>query len=134
MYAFGKHLIGDRETGDIYELSLDYYKDGDDFIKRLRVMTHLLDELKRVRYTQLKLGFETGVGLQTGQGSNPLINLRVSHNGARSWSDLYTKSIGAVGKYQTEVNFRRLGISQQTTFEISTSEPVQIAITGAYLN
>jgi hypothetical protein len=134
MRAFNKTLVGDRETGDIYEMSLDYYTDVDDYIKRVRVTTHLLDEMKRIRYNSLTIGFETGVGLQSGQGSEPLINLRISQDGARTWSNLYSKSIGAVGKYQQEVTFRRLGISQQNTFEISTSEPCKIVLTGAYLN
>lgn len=134
MNVFGKRLVGDRENGNIYDMSLDYYTDNGDYIKRVRVLTHLLDELKQIRYNSLTIGFETGVGLQSGQGSEPLINLRVSSDGARTWSNLYSKSIGAVGKYQQEVTFRRLGISQQKTFEISTSEPVKIAITGAYLN
>lgn len=134
MRAFNKLLVGDRETGEVYEMSLDYYTDNEDYIKRLRITTHLLDELKEIRYNSLTIGVETGVGLQTGQGSEPLINLRVSRDGARTWSDLYSKNIGAVGKYQQEVTFRRLGISQQTTFEISTSEPIKVTLTGAYLN
>lgn len=134
MRAFNKTLVGDRETGELYDMSLDYFTDNEDYIKRVRVTTHILDELKRIRYNSLTIGFETGVGLQSGQGSEPLINLRVSQDGARTWSDLYSKSIGAVGKYQQEVTFRRLGISQQNTFEISTSEPIKIVLTGAYLN
>lgn len=134
MRAFNKTLVGDRETGEVYEMSLDYFTDADDYIKRVRITTHLLDELKQIRYNSLTIGVETGVGLQSGQGSEPLINLRVSRDGARTWSDLYSKNIGAVGHYQQEVTFRRLGISQQTTFEISTSEPVRFVLTGAYLN
>jgi len=134
MRAFNKTIVGDRETGEVYEMSLDYFTDNEDYIKRVRVFTHLLDERKDIRYNRLTIGVETGVGLQSGQGSEPLINLRVSKDGARTWSDYYSKSIGAVGKYQQEVTFRRLGISQINTFELSTSEPVKITLTGAYLN
>ena len=134
MRAFNKTLVGDRETGEVYEMKLEFYTDNNDYIKRLRVFTHLLDERKDIRYNKLTIGVETGVGLQSGQGSNPLISLRVSSDGARTWSDYFTKSIGAVGKYQQEVTFRRLGISQINTFELSTSEPVKITLTGAYLN
>lgn len=134
MKAFNKTLVGDRTTGEVYEMSLDYFTDAGDYIKRQRITTHLLDELKQIRYNKLTINVETGVGLQSGQGSNPLINLRVSSDGARTWSDYYSKSIGAVGKYQQEVTFRRLGISMQNTFEITTSEPVQFVLTGAYLN
>lgn len=133
MYAFGKHLVGDRTNGNIYELSEDVYTDNGDPLVRKRIYTHLIDELKQIRYSQLELGLETGVGLQSGQGSNPLVSLRLSKDGARTWSDFYTTSIGAVGKYGQQVKWRRLGIAQQMTFEISISDPVKVAIFGSYL-
>jgi hypothetical protein len=134
MYAFGKHLVGDRNNGNIYELSKDVYTDNGNYIKRLRVYTHLIDELKQIKYSKLKLLLESGVGLQSGQGSDPLISLRISKDGAITWGNTYSTSMGAVGKYQTDVEWRRLGVSQVCTFEISTAEPVKIAFIGSYLN
>jgi hypothetical protein len=134
MYIFGKHLVGDRINGNIYSMSLDVYTDNSNPIKRLRTYTHLIDQLKEIRYNNLQIGCEVGVGLQTGQGSDPQISLRVSQDGARTWSSYYTTSIGAVGRYNQQVRFRRLGIAQQCTFEISISDPVKVAITGSYLN
>lgn len=130
---FNKILVGSRLNGKIYELSPDVYTDDGAAIQRKRIYTHLIDELNPVRYSQLQIGFETGVGLQTGQGSNPIVSLRVSRDGARKWSSYFTKSIGAVGKFGQQVKFRRLGIHQQCTFEISFSDPVKVAITGSYL-
>lgn len=134
VYAFNKQLVGSRVDGKIYSMSLGLYDDDGSAISRRRVYTHLIDELKPVRYSSLQIGFETGVGLQTGQGSNPTVSLRISKDGARTWSDYYTTSIGAVGNYNQEVSFRRLGINQQCTFEISITDPVKVCITGSYLN
>ena len=133
MYAHDRILVGDRTNGNVYTMSLNTYSDNGSPIKRTRIYTHLIDELKPVRYNELKLGFETGVGLQSGQGSNPIVSLRVSKDGARTWSNYYTTQIGAVGIYGQEVNFRRLGIQTQCTFEITFSDPVKVAITGSYL-
>lgn len=133
MYAFDKQLVGDRTSGNVYSLSLDVFSDNGNPILRKRVYTHLIDELKRIRYSTLQIGFETGVGLQSGQGSDPLVSLRVSKDGARTWSSYYSTSIGAVGMYGQQVTFRRLGIAQQCTFELSISEPVKVAIVGSYL-
>lgn len=130
---FGKTLVGSRLDGSIYELSLDVYTDNGEIIKRQRVYTHLLDELQRVRYNELQIGFEVGVGLSSGNGSEPLVSLRVSKDGARTWTDYFVTSIGAIGKYSKEVVFRRLGIQQRCTFELTIAEPVKIAITGSYL-
>lgn len=132
-FAFGYHIVGDRRNGNLYKLKLDVYDDNGEVIARDRVFTHLSSEGRQVRYNRLTLGFETGVGLQTGQGSDPQVMLRLSKDGARTWSDSYTASIGAVGKYQTNVVFRRLGTAEQLTFFIRVTDPVKIVITGSYL-
>ena len=133
MYAFGKHLVGDRRNGNIYHLSMNYYSDGGNELVRERVYTHLFDEGRRIRYNALEIGFETGVGLQVGQGSNPTVSLALSKDGARTWIDCGSASIGAVGQYQTKVEFRRLGIAEQMTFKIRITDPVKVAIVGSYL-
>jgi hypothetical protein len=133
MFAFGKHLVGDRRSGVIYDMNLTTYSDAGTEIKRERIFTHLSDEDKPNRYNSLALGFETGVGLQTGQGSTPLVTLLLSRDGARTWSGNYQASIGAVGQYQTRVVFRRLGIARQMTFRIIITDPVKVSIIGAYL-
>lgn len=133
MYIFGKHLVGSRLTGKIYEMSMDYYSDAGNPILRERIYTHLSDEGREIRYNKLEIGVEVGVGLQSGQGSNPLISLQLSKDGARTWSDLYTTPIGRVGKYKTKVVFRRLGIADIMTFKIQISDPIKVAITGSYL-
>lgn len=134
MFAFGKHLVGDRRNGKIYEMSMDYYADGDEALCRERTYTHLSDEGQRIRYSKLEIGFETGVGLQSGQGSNPLVALTLSKDGGRTWSDAYTASIGAAGQYQKKVEFRRLGVAEQMTFRIRITDPVKVAIIGSYLS
>lgn len=132
-FAFNKHLVGDRRNGKIYEMSMDYYSDDGEEIARERIFTHLSDEDRRIRYNSLDIGVESGVGTQSGDDSNPLISLRLSRDGARTWSNPYTKPIGKVGQYQTKVTFRRLGIADQMTFRIRISSRVKVAITGAYL-
>lgn len=128
-----KQLVGDRLNGNIYNMLLDVFSDNGDEIQRRRIYTHLIDELKPVRYSKLQIGVEVGVGLQSGQGSNPQISLRISKDGTKTWSNYFTTSIGATGKTKQEVTFRRLGIQQQCTFEIQISDPVKVAITGSYL-
>jgi len=131
--ATGVHLVCDRKSGNIYEMSEDVYSDNGDPIARERVFTHLSDENKNLRYNRLEIGFDTGVGLQSGQGSDPTVSLQLSKDGARTWSDWHNASLGAVGKYQTKVVFRRLGVAGQMTFKIRISDPVFVSITGAYL-
>lgn len=133
VFAFGKHLVGSRVNGQIYDMNINYYDDDGDEIARERVYTHIIDEYKRIRYNSLEIGFETGVGLQSGQGNDPLVSLQLSKDGARTWSQTYNQTIGKTGEYLTRVKFRRLGMAQQLTFKIRISDPVKVAITGSYL-
>lgn len=133
MFAFGDHYVGSRVDGKIFRLSLDAYSDDGAAIARDRVYTHLSNEGERVRYNALEIGFETGVGLQSGQGSDPVALLKISKDGGRTWSDWYTMPIGAVGEYQTKVRFRRIGIAEQLTFWVRVTDPVKVAMVGSYL-
>jgi len=133
MHAFNKHLVGDRENGNVYELDMDTYTDNDDAILRERTYTHIVNEGERLRFSELEVGFETGVGLQNGQGSNPLASLQISQDGGRTFGSSFTKSIGAVGEYQKTVKWRRLGIAETTTFRLRISDPVKVTISGSYL-
>lgn len=133
MYAFGKILVGSRLNGEIYHMSSDFYSDNGNEIALERIYTYVSDEDKRIRYNRLEIGFETGVGLQTGQGSDPVCTLSVSKDGARTWTDPITCSIGRAGKYSTKVAFRRLGVAESITFKLRITDPVKRAITGSYL-
>jgi len=134
VFTFGKTLVGDRKSGKIYEMSQDYYDDAGREILRERVYTHISDENKRLRMNRLEIDFETGVGLQHGVGENPMVEMSVSKDGARTWSNAYKTSIGRVGHYRQKVVFRRLGIAEQITFRIRFAHKVKCAIMGSYLS
>lgn len=133
MYAFGLQLVGSRVNGKIYTMSLDVYSDDGDQMASERIYTHLSDENKRIRYNELEIAMETGIGLQTGQGSDPQISLWISKDMARTWSSEYTTSFGRVGSYLTRAVFRRLGIAFNMTFKIRITDPVKRVLIGSYL-
>jgi hypothetical protein len=133
IFAFGQHLAGSREDGSIYTLSMDVFDDNGNEIARERIFTHLSNEGERIRYNSLEICFETGVGLQSGQGSDPVATIYLSKDGGRTWSDGYVVSIGAVGEYKKKVRVRRIGIAEQLTIKVRITDPVKVAITGSYL-
>jgi hypothetical protein len=132
--AFGKNLVGDKENGNIYELDLYTYTDAGQELARERVYTHLSNENARTRYSTLEIDFESGVGLQSGLGSDPQAMLQISKDGARTWSDTYRASIGAAGQYRRQVRFRRLGMAEQMTFRVRVTDPVKVVMIGSYLS
>lgn len=134
MFAFNKHLVGDRTSGKIYELSLSVYTDDGAEIKRKRVFAHVGEEGQRFKINSFRVDFERGVGLTSGQGSAPVAALRTSKDGGRSYSSEYTASIGALGVRLPSCEWRRLGYYELFTAELTISDPVKIAIAGAYIS
>lgn len=133
MFAFGKTLVGSRVDGSVYEMSPNYNTDNGATIAHVRRFQHLSDESKRTRYSQLEIGFESGVGNQSDPASDPVVSLRLSRDGGRTWSSYYNASIGKVGQYLKRAVWRRLGISTTMTFELRITDAVKVSITGAYL-
>lgn len=133
MFAFGRHLVGDYATGKVYDMSLSYYDDDGDEIRRERIFTHISDEASRFIVRELQVDFEYGVGLSSGQGSSPVAWLQTSNDGAQTWSAELQASIGAIGKRKSRAVWRRLGQFELFTCRVIISDPVKVAICGAYL-
>lgn len=132
-FAFGKHLVGDRLSNKIYEMHEDIYSDNGREIKRQRTFTHINNEGKRARLSELQVDFEYGVGLTSGQGSDPVANLEVSTDGGHDFGNMLPVSIGKKGDRKARAVWRRLGYGSQFTFRLTISDPVKVAICGAYL-
>ena len=76
-----KNLIGDRLTGKIYDLDLSYQDDNGDEQIRERICPHYQDEKRLISYSSFELDMEVGVGLNSGQGSDPQIMMQYSDDG-----------------------------------------------------
>lgn len=133
MYIFAQQLVGSRLDGKVYTMSLGTYTDAGDALSSERIYTHLSNENKRQRYSQLEIAMETGVGNQSAPGVDPQITLWISKDMGRTWSDGYTTSFGAVGNYLTRAVFRRLGIVFNMTFKIRITDAVKRVLIGSYL-
>lgn len=133
VYAFGKHLMGDRSNGNIYTASLDTFLDNGNPIRRVRACP-VFQERKWLFFKKLTLYVTSGQGLSSGQGSAPIVNLRTSDDGGFTWGNEIPASLGPLGQYNYRTEWIRLGRSNDRVFEVSTSEPIPISITEAYLD
>ncbi len=131
-YFNGEHLVGVFEDGRVYALDLGAYTDdGDPIIRTRRTATNNANGL-RMFFSSLEIDMETGVGLATGQGSDPQMMLRYSDDGGHTWSNQKTATIGKVGQYGARCKFNRLGAGRNRVWEISMSDPVKFAVFGAF--
>lgn len=139
MFFNGETVVGDYSNGKIYAFDLNIYADDGDIQKWLRSWRALpptQNNLNRTVQHSLQLDCETGVGLVSGQGSDPQVMLRWSDDGGHTWSNEHWRSMGAIGAYSYRTIWRRLGMSvklRDRVYEISGTDPVKLSINGAEL-
>jgi hypothetical protein len=127
------HVVGDHENGNLYAIDLDYHKYGDQPRKWLRSSPHIASELKYIYYNNFQVDLEFGVGTNTGQGADPVITLRTSNDGGHSWGNERAATMGKIGEFKARANFSRCGRSRDRVFEVSGTDPVRVALLGAYI-
>jgi hypothetical protein len=128
--AFGKTLVGDFVNGNVYTLDLDHFLDDGDPIVRVATSAPIDAGGKRISMPVLDLDVETGVGLTTGQGSDPQLMMSFSDDGGRTFSSERWGSIGKIGEYRKRVRFNRLGSFRSRVYRISISDPVKSIVIG----
>lgn len=128
-------LVGDYTSGQIHQMSRQFYTDAGNPIRCQRRAPHVWSKAnrKRVFHGWLQVEFTPGVGLQTGQGSNPQAMLRWSNDGGFTWSNEYWATIGAAGQTKNRAIWRRLGRSRDRIYELNFSDPVPRDIIGVTL-
>jgi hypothetical protein len=126
-------LAGDYQTGQIHQQTRGVYTDAGNPIRRQRRTPHVWsrEDRQRVFISSLQIEFTPGVGLQTGQGSNPEIMLRWSDDGGFTWSNEHWVPIGLVGQTKNRAIIRRLGHFRDRVWEANFSDPVPADIIGA---
>jgi hypothetical protein len=105
------------------------YTDGGQPIKRQVTSQHINTGGNKFMVDSIFLDMETGVGLETGQGSNPTLMLQISKDGGRTFGYERYASLGAVGQYRApRVIFRRCGSSRNFVFQFTLTDPVKFVI------
>ena len=105
------HLVGDYENGKIYKLDSAVYADDSDEIMMSLELPAIQKDRKTIFHHKFELDFKPGIGLITGQGSDPQAMLEWSDNDGKTWSNehwchnlvaiLYAHVLSAAGKVNT---------------------------------
>lgn len=135
LYAFNTHLVGDRATGTISELSTAIGSDNGAPIRRIRIAPPLwASSRERLVVSRLGVRVEPGLGISSGQGSLPMMLLRTSED-AKTWSPERRTSAGAMGQYGAQIFWNRCGSSKDIWMpEISVTDPIPWRISGAEID
>lgn len=130
--CYGKFLIGDAFTNQIGELSSTAYDEYGNPMRMRAVSPTLHNDGGTIFMSSLEFLMEVGVGLATGQGSNPKMILDWSDDDGRTWCTnpeiLY---LGQLGEYNKTVRATELGSFTNRIFRITIIDPVKRVIVSA---
>lgn len=134
--AYGRVYVGDAFTAKLGTLSNTTYTEFGYDTRAIAVSPPLSDPNgKRLFMPWFELDMETGVGLTSGQGSDPQVMMSVSDNGGRSFEtpEVWI-SAGKIGEYEDpafRLRWDRLGQFFNRCIKIEIADPVRRAIYGA---
>lgn len=131
-FAFGLHLVCDRQSGNLYVLDANTHTDNGAALRWLRSCP-VFAEQKWLYFKQLVLYMVFGQALQVGQGSNPQVCLRISDDGGFTWGPEWWQPMGANGVFNWRILWRGLGRSRDRVFEVSGSEPIATSLVESFL-
>jgi len=138
IYINGKHLIGDRELGKIYELDFNTYTDNGALIRRLRRHPQINADGKRLIHEKLRILMGVGKGLDVASdqvGYDPQLLMRYSDDAGVTYTDEIACSTGKLGEFNVEVEFRELGSTEKSrVYELIHMEPVDCPLIESYLD
>lgn len=130
-FAFQKNLVGDYSDGRIYEYDRNTYTDDGQIIQRQAIAPPIHADGKKFSVSKFEIDFEGGVGLVTGQGSDPQAMLDYTDD-AGAFSNELWRSVGKIGERRAKACWRRQGKSNERTYRLTVSDPVKWVISGAY--
>lgn len=131
-FGFGKHLVGDKELGNIYEMSLDFGTDDGTPIRRVRRCPHLNSLRQWIFYQEFTLDIETGNALDV--TADPGMTLAWSKDGGHTFSPPRSRSFGLQGQYAKTVKWTMAGgRAKDMVYELAMTASTPPNVLNAYL-
>lgn len=124
--AYGKLLCGDAIDGRIGELVESVYTEYGDSVLRQAALSPMSNNGMKIFAGELEADFEAGVGLTTGQGSNPVAMMEYSDDGGNNFKGPFKRFIGKIGEFGHETVWNRQGrFPNARTIRFSVTDPVK---------
>jgi hypothetical protein len=126
-------LVGDSTSNRLGILDAQTFNEWDEpLVERVTAPAVAQDNVL-IPHASLELVFEQGVGLNTGQGSDPQVFLDWSDDGGRTWSNEIWRQLGKRGDFHRTALFNRLGQSRDRVYRMGISDPVRRTLIQAIL-
>lgn len=129
-------LAADSASNQIYRLDPDRRTDGSDtFTVRFRAFVEALQG--PIPCANVQMSCEVGNSPYTGQGSAPVIAMRMSDDQGKTFGSPRERSLGATGQYITVPRWNALGTVKSPhgrIFDFEISDPVGRRFSGLMMN
>ena len=132
--AFDKYLVADRDSNKLGKLGGSVFADWGDPLILVATVQVVHAQNRRIASSGLELIFQAGVGLTTGQGSNPVVGMRQSFDDGNTWTDERLRFLGKIGKYRQRAYWSRMGQARTRQIEYQISDPVRRSLLYANLD
>ncbi len=129
--AYDKWLALDSTSNKIGYLSDSTFTEWGNVLRSSATCPSISSENRWLFHNRLELEFENGVGLLSGQGSNPQVMVDWSDDGGRTWSTEHFRPLGKTGQYKTRAVIHRLGRSRDRVYRYAISDPVRRTLVKA---
>lgn len=137
--AFSTWLAGDRDSGALFEISADAYREGEDPLVFEVESGAIAVVPKRLQVPRLDVDMTAAVGQAEGEEpieTEPRAEIVWSHDGGYRFGLPVQRPIGGEGESQRTVSVNRLGACTPKGFKIRlrVSDPVPVTLFGAEIS
>lgn len=126
-----KQIVG-ASDGNLYELQADTFTEGGSGVVREVTTPQFHRDGRRIFFRRVELDIEAGIGLTSGQGSDPKAMMCVSFDGGKTWSNPREAGMGAIGQNKFRAYWMACGSGRQAIFKFRVSDPVKVVFLGAW--
>lgn len=129
----GAAYMGDAESGQVWTFDPDQYADGSDVITGL--VSCFYPRSAGVEFNFM-VGLQAVRGVGNADSPEPLVEMRYSDDGGRTWSNWRSVSAGKIGEYGVKAIWQKLGRVRNPGrgYEFRITDPVLKVLSYAVIN
>ncbi|WCA57773.1 hypothetical protein G6M16_008715 [Agrobacterium tumefaciens] len=137
--AFGKWVIGDRTTGDVWFLDANTAREGEDQLVMSAISLPAIGFPNRVAIPRADFDVIVGQGLVTGDEpieTDPICKVSWSDDGGNSFGIPLHRQLGRQAEHNTVVSVNRTGMATRygRVWKFEVSDPVYVGLLGGSMD
>lgn len=123
--CYDRTIVGDAQSNAFGYVDANTFTEFGSILRAECTSPPVGEDNKMLTHGMVELVFEEGVGLATGQGSDPQVMLQFSDDGGRTWSSEKWRKIGRQGEFKNRARWKRLGRARDRIYRYAISDPVR---------